>query len=926
MKKIRLCLLVLSLLCFVSCLSLPFGEKKEEEIQENLTIQQLILAGRGDEAREMFQLKTDINGTDEEGNTALHSAAQMNDVELVKFLLYMGANSELKNMNGDTPLHLAIKNDALNCVEVLASIESNIFAKDGTGISAFELILNKDEKFLNAIINPQIGSVKDGQGQTIIHYLVKLKNAKAIKKCIEKGIPVSVEDDFGISPLQICYLNSDSVESVRIAADLILADAIPIRSDFSFFEDSVITRNPSMRFDDGQTPLHLATIQGKTGVVEYLIEKGASIKAKDVSGATPLHEAVRYGRYEIAMALLKAGADVNAQDSLGKTPLLIISPAESREKIYSLLLKYQANPNSKDMYGDTPLHIATITGMKLPILENLVKAGADINERNKKGVTPLALAVEHQWNDQIDYYAKLGADVHAEDIDGNTPLSRALSSNLDVTKKLINKKNSSIRDSFGNTPLHIAITSNAKMEQIKYLVEVGSDIDARNRNGDSPLFLAVQNNMRSVGELLLAHSADVFATNTENYSPLRMAMIAGGEVQDWILSSEVIKAVDGIGNTPLHYAAEWKLNSSVAVLLEKGANPNTQNSNGETALFSAVKADSPSTLELLIKNGANQDSRDYLGNTALHTCVRYDAKNAATVLIYGGADIDAQNMSGKTPLHEAARAGRTAMVSLLLTNGANINATDTTGKTVLIDSIQSGNTDLVKLLLNNGASPLIQEMYGRNAYHEVAEKGEIELINLIREAGGNPLSRDTHGRTPFSLVLNRSEEMIKAVLGNDKNLSDSDGNTPIHIAVSNRVSPFTIEMLIGLGYPVNRRNSTGLTPLSLAVLNEQIDIAKKLLEAGADPYITNNQGDCALSIAMEKSADMLNFIVQYAGNKKDMAGDGILHYAARIANEDTIKKLVHMGLDKNQRNISGETAFDIAKRWQRGTEIEELLR
>ena len=56
-----------------------------------------------------------------------------------------------------------------------------------------------------------------------------------------------------------------------------------------------------------------------------------------------------------------------------------------------------------------------------------------------------------------------------------------------------------------------------------------------------------------------------------------------------------------------------------------------------------------------------------------------------------------------------------------------------------------------------------------------------------------------------------------------------------------------------------------------------------------------------------------------------MVGDGILHYAARIADVETMKKLVTMGLDKTLKNISGEKPYDMAIRWQR-PEIAELLK
>ena len=893
--------------------------------KDNTNIQRLILDGKSNEAQELFQAKIDVNNTDEQGNTPLHAAAQVNDADLVSFLILKGADTEIKNKAGETPLHVAIKNKSVRSAEILGNT-SNVFSKDGTGKTALELGMAEGSLFFDALITPNTAELKDANGRGIVHYFAATKNQAAIDDCIKKGLHLSLEDNDGNTPLSICYENSDNLTSIRMAASLILADAMPLRGLFSYFEDAVKTRNPSMRFDDGQTPLHLATIMGQTGIVQYLIERGASTKAKDVSGATPLHEAVRYGRTEIAKYLLEAGADANAQDSLGKTPMLIITPQDTRAELYTMLLNYGSNPNAKDLYGDTPLHIATITGMNTIIIEKLIKAGADINERNKKGVTPLSLAVEHKWAEHISYFAHCGADIHAEDMEGNTPLTRALDSGFDVVSKLINSMNCSSRDSYGNTPLHIAIQRNANAELIKYIIDCGADVNARNRYGDAPLFLAVQKNLRSAGEQLLAHQADVFATNTENLSPLKLALTAGGEILDWILSSEIILATDGIGNTPLHYAAEWKLDSAVAALLEKGANPNVQNSNGESPLFYAVKSDSPTTIQLLLNRGADKNMRDYLGNTTLHASVRWDSRDAAKKLISNGVAINAQNISGKTPLHEAAKAGRTVMVDLLLSNGADINATDLTGKTVLIDAIQSGNTELVKMLINRGASPHIQEMYGRNAYHEAAETGSVELINIIRSAGGNPLSRDSYGKTPFSLVLDKDVAVIKAVLGSDINLSDSDGNTPIHIAVMNRIAPQKLSMLLSLKYPINRRNSTGQTPLSIAVEANYQDTARILLENGADPFLTDNSGNCAVSIAIEGRPDILNSIVTTCGNAKDMAGDGILHYAARTADESVIKKLLSMGLDPHNRNITGETAHDIAIRWQRPAEIIQLLK
>ena len=264
------------------------------------------------------------------------------------------------------------------------------------------------------------------------------------------------------------------------------------------------------------------------------------------------------------------------------------------------------------------------------------------------------------------------------------------------------------------------------------------------------------------------------------------------------------------------------------------------------------------------------------------------------------------------------------MVTLLLENGADINATDETGKTVLIDAIQSGSTELVRLLLEKGASPLIQEMYGRNAFHEAALLGDPEMITIIRLAGGDPLGRDTDGNTPFSIVLPKGEAAIRAVLGSNLNLSDSNGNTPVHVAVMSMVEPEILTMLLKMNYPVNRRNSSGTTPLTVAIAQDSIQLASILLQYGADPYIADNTGECAVSLALKDNAPVLDQIVKQAGNKTDISGEGILHYAARLSDAATVKRLLSMGLDKSQKSISGETPYDIAVRWQR-PELATLL-
>ncbi len=918
-KGLFLLLMIASVM--ISCTSTT---EVVETVEPQKTLHELIIEGRTDEVQAMFQTETDINEVDANGNTALHAAASINNVDIVNLLLFRGADSEIKNFEGDTPLHLAIKNKGNESAALLGNIGNNVFSRDGQGQTAFELALKTSVAITEVLITEHTGSLQDVQGYSIVHYLVMSRNIQGVEYAIANNISLSLTDSKGQSPLSLAYSQKD-YESVEIAAKLLLGNAAPERGTYSFFEDSVKMRNPSLRFDEGQTPLHLAVILGEQYIAEYVINQGAAVDAKDSSGATALHEAVRQGHVDIVYKLLSAGADVNTQDSMGKTPLLIITPENTQGEIYEALLSNGANINATDSFGDTALHIASLTESKIEILEYLVTRGADINERNKQGVTPLAQAVEKRLAEHIEYYAEQGADIHAADINSITPLYRSLDAGLEMTKQLINIQNISLRDSMGNTALHIAIAKNSSLDQITFLIDMGIDVNARNRNGHSALYLAVQDNNRSIGEKLLSSGADVFSTDSENSSPLRLALTWGADVEDWVLTSEVIIAQDGAGNTPLHYASEWNLNESLISLLEKGSDPNSQNNNGESPIYNAVKADNIDGMRILLESGTDRNLRNYLGDTVVHYSVRWNAQDAARLAVENGYDVNAKNLSGKTALHQAARSGNNDMILLLLEVGANIHAADTAGRTPLMDAIQAENISNVKLLIANGASASIPEMYGRNAYHEAVETGNIELIRVINEAGGNPLARDTHGRTPLSLVLDKSITLVEAVLSGDVHLTDSDGNTPLHIAVINTTSDEVLQYLITQGYSPDRRNSEGKTPLLMATQKGALAIVEEFLLVGADPFIMDNSGESALSFAIGNNPEMLNLIVQLAGTKRDIAGETILHYAAREADYETVQRLISMGLDKTIKNISGETAYDIALRWDQD-EVATLLK
>lgn len=890
----------------------------------SVSIQSLIRQGKTDEAKSFFITKSDINEQDEDGNTVLHAAAIMNDEDLVNFLIIKGANKEIKNYDNQTPLMIAVEHDCYESVRALTRAKANVFVEDSEGITALEKALEKNEMYYELIINENTAELRNEDGGTIIHHFVKTKNEKALEYALKKNLNIDVADKNNITPLAIALSDPSSEINARMANKLLIAGAREVGGKTSYFEDAVLSRNYSLTMQDGQTPLHLATIYNHRGFAKFLLENGADTEAQDINGSTPLHEACRYGRTEIARDLLEANAKVNSQDSLCKTPLLLIIPEEQRLDIYKLLIDYRADLNHKDMFGDTILHTAAMINLDCDVLEILFNAGADVNIRNKKGNTALATAIEHNLKSQIEFYVNHGADIHAEDSNHVTPYTRVLMANDGLFESLINSSTINSVDSEGNTPLLIAIKMKASISKIKYLITLGSNINARNREGNSALYYAVKDNMKEIGVLLLENDANIFSANTQDVSPLKLALT--NAKNDWLINSKTIMASDGSGNTALHYCAEWNLIKSVEYLVQKGAVINAKNANGQTPLFSAAKSDDVAIIKTLISKGADINARDNLGSNPLHTAVRWNAlKNAAT-LIDLGIDPDKPNIAGKTPLAEAAIEGNYDMAALLLSKGASPNIYDSQGRTALVDGIKGGQSKMVSLLLNNGANPQIQDMNGRTPFHEAVETENLEIIQILSKKS-NPLSRDKEGKTPLSISFKKKASIMNAVLGNDINITDSDGNTPIHIAVSAKSGSKILSSLIKKGYPFDTRNSSGYTPLALAVINNETDAANTLLENGALPFAEiNNRGETVLTLAFkEKNTEMLGYIVKYSADKSDIKGNTILHYAARYADEDTVKRLLKFNLNKNVKNLAGETPYQTAVNWKH-PKIAELLK
>jgi len=421
--------------------------------------------------RALLARRVEVNAPQADGTTALHWAAEGDDSEIVDLLIRAGANVKAANRYGVTPLWLACMNGNAASTEMLLK----------AGADA------------NTVLP---------EGETVLMTAARTGKLDAVKVLLGYGADVNAQEGWR-----------------------------------------------------GQTALMWAAAEGHANVIQVLVELGADIRARSNRGFTALLFAAREGQIGAAQALLKAGADLNDSLSVDTSRLagvttttakpavpeiglnaFLLAAANAHYELAAWLLDQGADPNAAPQ-GWTALHQVSwvrktgVAGSNNPAPEGsgnmdglefvrkLVAKGAAVNVRVSKqprmglttlnaiGATPFLLAARTADFELMRVLAELGADPRLPNEDSTTPLMVAAGLGT-------------------QNPGEDPGTEPEVLEAVKVALELGNDLNAVDKNGETVMHGAAYKHVPSVVQFLAAKGARIDVWNHQNkngWTPLKIA-------------------------------------------------------------------------------------------------------------------------------------------------------------------------------------------------------------------------------------------------------------------------------------------------------------------------------------------------------------------------------------------------------------------
>ncbi|MCP4130798.1 MAG: hypothetical protein GY754_07435 [bacterium] len=836
-------------------------------------------------------------------NSRLYSAIRKNDIEQLKILLKKGADPNAWDVHDGYPIHLAYDRGQRLLTTLLIEHKADISKPDDSGNSLLhKAIRSGDSEMVRDLLEvdallfkgininspnpngevPLMTALNLASKKNKVSQDLKTRQYAIIKILLSKNAVLAErlrqEDRYNrdfhpkkINPVRYALTELKDDSLAQFAAQHIKTP----NKDIQLNQQSIISFGHCSRegINYSGYPINYAASGNKKKLVKILVKKGALKKSSAVTdnlGRHPLHNAAARGYTDLVRFFINHTVAINIPDLIHQTPLHLAAYGGHYETV-KLLLKSGAAVNRKTMYRGEDF--------KKEELERFL------------GVTPL-------------YFA-------------------CMKGHANVAKLLI--KNGASRKSIsasGDSIFHAACQGGSE-QIVRLLLAKKTNINKKNKLGQTPLTLALLYGHDNIAELLVRQGA--------RKQPLQVlfnaACIGGAEHFIWKTLAKKNLAVekDKYGWTPLHYAAMGKNMSIVPLLLTSG----TSTSNtitlspipplGKKLGWNSITEKKLTPLHLAILDGNIEFVKAFLsaesGKSAfvdkqsnlLHFAAQYGSARAIPLLVNNGFPVNQKNREGKIPLQvtieDYRKKSRFEAATELVKLGADLTITfryerryreEAGNETILEIAVENNRVHLVKALLEKGALVNPPGKTGTELMAQAVITRNYDLIKLLLEAGVKTSGRNKLGNTALFQAIKMREHKITALLL--KHGADINGQS------SPRNHPPTIKPY----YPDT--TSHPATPLQLAMGNKDWALCKILLKKGANtaiPIAKRNDLWVPMSSSLYEKAE-LDHYSRYRETAEDLP---LLQYAVLLESVPLVTLLLHHGAAINETNSYNRTAL-----------------
>ena len=575
-----------------------------------------------------------------------------------------------------------------------------------------------------------------------------------------------------------------------------------------------------------------------------------------------------------AEAMLK-NVNINYIDNSGKNFYHHVASHENIESI-KWLSKYKLDINKEDNDGLTPLMIAARTGM-INAIHALIAKGADIEHKNKFGRNALQEAVLNGNVKGLEQVYTKTKNKTPIDVRGKNLLALAIqSTNIYMVRRILELRTIDLneKDGDGNTVL-FEENCFKYPDILKALVDYDIDLNQVDSKGNSYLSYCISNEEDSI---------EAFKAALETGADINVQSSNGRTI--------LMEFVAGIRNFE-NESAEYKKNvlDTISAMLYYEIDLNAIDENGENILFYALRLNELTVIDLLLENDVdpncvNNKKESPLSIMALQG---YDQFRVTTSLVNAGALPNTEDEEGQTLIEKLID------YELFNHNGKKLplkvkKDVKENGRYLAILEMILQNTDANLRTLNSKGEPY---------FFEAVFYGNLEIVKILKTYGAD-INQNDKDQKNIVFRFMAMNETFKNDMEKKKYLT-------------------LLKNIIPMGVNLNEKDDFGGTTLHKAILTNDEQTIKILINAGADLMAIDHRGRNMIHNTIWKNKiKLFRLIYSYNSkllNKPDKFGVLPINYAAFLGYEDMVIELLAAGSQVNNPYNKGKYILDFLEKF-----------